>query len=109
MAIYVFSLLTGYEMGGVDYAQAARDKMLRASGQEIKYIFTEAPMEKYIKRYANLGVRREDMISTQIFLAGTENLAGECRVETLVRQYKEKYKDLTVEYQDTQINLFDKK
>ena len=109
MAIYVFSLLTGYEMGGVDYAQAGRDNMLRASGQEIKYIFTEAPIEKYIKRYADLGVRREDMISPQIFLAGTENLAGECKVETLVRQYKEKYKDLTVEYQDTQINLFDKK
>lgn len=109
MAIYVFSLLTGYEMGGVDYAQAGRDQLLRASGQEVKYIFTEAPAEKYIKRYADLGIHREDMISTQIFLTGTENLAGECKAETLVQQYKEKHRDLTVEYQDTQINLFDKK
>ena len=89
MAIYVFSLLTGYEMGGVDYAQAGRDQLLRASGQEVKYIFTEAPAEKYIKRYADLGIHREDMISTQIFLTGTENLAGECKAETLVQQYKD--------------------
>ena len=109
MAIYVFSLLTGYEMGGVDYAQSGRDQLLRASGQEVKYIFTEAPEQKYIKRYADIGIRREDMISTQIFLTGAENLAGECKAETLVQQYKEKHRDLTVEYQDTQINLLDKK
>ena len=49
MSIYVFSILSGYEMGGVDAAQARRGRMLDKTGEKVNYIFTDAPEEYYIQ------------------------------------------------------------
>ena len=54
--IYDFSILSWYELSGVDVAQVRRDPFFAKAGEEVKYIFTDVPHQTYIERYEKLGM-----------------------------------------------------
>ena len=88
MSIYIFSILSGYEMGGVDAAQARRGKMLEKSGEKVTYVFTDVPDEYYIRRYRNLGISDDKMLSAHAFLTGKTELSGRFSASDYIAKYQ---------------------
>lgn len=74
MAIYVFSLLVGYVPSGVDYALGMRYGYLKDLQQPVKYVFTQVPTERYVRRYEQMGIHTADMLSAHL------SMSGECHV-----------------------------
>ena len=107
MSIYIFSILSGYEMGGVDAAQARRGRMLDKTGEKVNYIFTDAPEEYYIQRYRNLGISDDKMISAHALLTGKANLSGRYPAGDYISEYQKSAQDLKVIREERQIQLFD--
>ena len=88
MAIYVFSLLVGYELSGVDVALARRGQYFKKTNSTIKYIFTEIPERRYIDRYQQLGIQKEEMTSVHLKLSNAHDLSGEYSVEEKIAELK---------------------
>lgn len=88
MSIYVFSLLIGYELSGVDVAQGRRSSYLCKRGIPVKHVFTSIPELKHIEHYINCGIQPEQMISLQLKMFGLDNLAGDFLVEKKIEQLK---------------------
>ena len=86
MSIYVFSLLIGYELSGVDFAQGRRISYLCKRGIPVKHVFTSIPELKHIEHYINCGIQPEQMISLQLKMFGVDNLAGDFLVERNLTQ-----------------------
>ena len=80
MAIYVFNLLVGYYLGGVDYAQGTRAPYLRNISKTVKYIFTDVPREREISEYQKLGIAAEDMLSAHFLMSGNETIGADAMV-----------------------------
>lgn len=96
MSIYIFSILSGYEMGGVDAAQARRGKMLEKSGEKVTYVFTDVPDEYYIRRYRNLGISDDKMLSAHAFLTGKTELSGRFSASDYIAKYQRVIPNLKV-------------
>ncbi len=92
MSVYVFSLLVGYEMSGIDIAQGRRSKYLRKLNIPVKYVFTELPDQYYIDRYTKCGIRPEEMMGVHMRLSNVENYAGNYSVEQKVAELNETMK-----------------
>ena len=107
MAIYVFSILSGYEMGGVDAAQARRGKMLEKSGEKVTYVFTDVPDEYYIRRYRNLGISDDKMLSAHAFLTGKTELSGRFSASDYIAKYQRVIPNLKVIREEKRVQLFD--
>ena len=89
MAIYVFSLLVGYELSGVDVAQGRRSEYLRKTNSKVKYMFIDLPEQDYIERYNKLGIRLEEMLSVHFKLCGTDNCSGNYSVKEKIFELTE--------------------
>lgn len=89
MSIYVFSLLVGYELSGVDVALARRNKYFKKSNEMIKYIFTELPSLIYIDRYKKLGIQLNEMMSVHLKLSNVDDISGDYLVEQKIMELKE--------------------
>jgi len=76
MSIYVFSLLSGFTLGGMDYAQGARNKYLKKLSQPIKYIYTNIPTNYSLCQYAQTGIHPEDVISAHFYLSGNGEIGA---------------------------------
>ena len=107
MAVYVFSILSGYPMSGVDTAQARRGRMIEKSGEKIKYIFTDVPDEYYIQRYRTYGISDDKMLSAHAFLTGKADLSGKYPVSDYIAEYQKSSQDLKVIREERKIQLFD--
>lgn len=110
MTIYVFSLLVGYEVSGVDSAQGNRDNFLKKTSYDRKYIFAQIPQEEYIQRYNNLGIKTEDMLSAHFMLAGQYDFSGNYKVSDKLKELEDVYGDIEISESDRYIHVFhDKK
>ncbi len=107
MSIYIFSILSGYEMGGVDAAQARRGRMLEKTGEKVNYIFTDAPEEYYIQRYRKHGISDDKMISAHAFLTGKADLSGRYQASDYIAEYQKSSQDMKVIREERKIRLFD--
>ncbi len=107
MAIYDFSILSWYELGGVDVAQGRRNRYLKKIGQEVNYIFTDLPSEYYIQRYETLGIRRDQMMCAQVFMTGKRNLEGTILASDWLKTYKQSNPTVIEEYVNHSIKLYD--
>ena len=107
MAIYVFSILSGYPMSGVDTAQSRRGKMLEKSGEKVTYIFTDLPDEYYIQRYRMYGIADKKMLSSHAFLTGKTDLSGKMPASEYIEKYRKAVSNLKVIRDEKQIRLFD--
>ncbi len=117
MAIYVISLLTGYETTGVDIAQGRRDAALQEMHVPVKYIFMSLPEEKYIAGYENFGISRKHMLSAELYYCGITSLDGEVPADRIAAEVavklhiteEKKYNDKIVLYKKgaiaAQINM----
>ena len=89
MSIYVFSLLVGYELSGVDVAIGRRSEYFRNTNTPVKYIFTELPDQYYIDRYIQCGINPEEMLSVHMKLSKADSLAGNYLAEQKIAELKE--------------------
>ena len=106
MSIYVFSLLVGYRRSGVDVAQGVRNRFLRKTNQQIRYIFTEIPTEHYIQVYQSLGIEPEQMLCAHSFMTGRDHLGGSSRVSDVLERLQERFEiDETVQT-ESEIRLY---
>ena len=55
MNIYIFSLLVGYSLSGVDHAIGTLHSYFKKTTGHLKYVFTDIPNNYYLKKYADLG------------------------------------------------------
>lgn len=96
MAIYVFSLLSGYEPNGVDNAQGYRARMLRKFTDCVKYIFTDLPTRRDVNLYQKAGIALEQMLSVHQYFTDDHSLALSVRVEEKLNDLKDslQYTDL---------------
>lgn len=108
MAIYVFSLLEGYELSGVDIAQGRRNKYLKKINAKIKYIFTELPSLRFIDRYKKLGIALDEMMSVHLKLSNVDGISGDCLVEPKLMELKESMEVDKVVSGEKEITLYNK-
>ena len=87
MAIYVFSILVGYVPNGVDYAQGRRYKYFKKLSQDVKYIFTDMPLDRYVQRYRDMGIETCDMMSAHLFLSGNGAIGEDAHITTKALYY----------------------
>ena len=76
MAVYVFSLLTGFFTGGVDYAQGTRQNYLKKMNIPVKYIYTSVPNERDLLVYEQLGIDTKSMLVAPFFLSGKKEIGS---------------------------------
>lgn len=76
MAVYVFSLLSGFMSNGVMNAVGQRNKMLKGTGLSFKYVFTGIPSPKDVRNYTDTGILVEDMVSVHFGVAGNEYIGN---------------------------------
>ncbi|MBP3784206.1 MAG: glycosyltransferase [Butyrivibrio sp.] len=76
MSIYIFSLLVGYVISGVDHAIGMSYSIIKQLNTQAKYVFTEIPTNKALKRYTDMGINFEDMICAQFSMAGNASVGG---------------------------------
>lgn len=107
MAIYDFSILSWYELGGVDVAQGRRDSYFKKIGEEANYIFTDLPTEYYIQRYENLGISRDRMMCAQVFMTGKRHIEGTISASNWLKAYKQENPTVVEEYVNNTIKLYD--
>lgn len=88
MSIYVFSLLVGYEMSGVDVAIGRRSQYFRNANLPVKYVFTALPDQYYIDRYIECGILPEEMLSVHLKLSNVDDLGGNYSVEQKITELK---------------------
>ena len=69
MAIYIFNLLAGYAISGVEYAQGFRASMLNNFSLPVRFVFTELPARLDISRYEKIGIDVKQMISMHHYLS----------------------------------------
>jgi accessory Sec system glycosylation protein GtfA len=89
MSIYIFSLLVGYEVSGVDHAIGVLHTFFKELKKPLRYIFTEVPNNAALKCYTKLGIDLEDMICAQFSMAGNPSI-GSTEVQTLEHQFNGK-------------------
>ena len=89
MSIYVFSLLSGYELSGVDIAQGRRAEYFRKLNTSVKYVFNELPNQNTIDRYVKCGIQLDEMLSVHMKLSGAESLAGNYPVDKKISELSE--------------------
>ena len=106
MTIYVFSLLVGYEISGVDIAQGSREKFLKKTNYNRKYIFTKIPEEKDILAYKKAGIDIDNMLCAQLVLADQYSLLGECKVVDKIKEFQDSYGSIEVKQSDRYIDVF---
>lgn len=88
MAVYVFSLLVGYNPSGVDSAQGLRNRYLKKKYNTVKHIFEKLPSEREIQLYSKMGISKSDMISVPLYLADNYILSGGCKLPEKLAELK---------------------
>lgn len=81
MSIYIFSLLVGYEVSGVDNSIGTLHTFLKKLKAPLKYVFTEIPNNTALKCYTDLGIDWDDMICAQFSMTGNASI-GRARIQT---------------------------
>ena len=103
--IYDFSILSWYELSGVDVAQVSRDPFFAKAGEEVKYIFTDVPHQTYIERYEKLGMRDDQMLSVHAFLTGKSDLSGRLLASDWISEYTKQMKGVSVIRDEKRVEL----
>lgn len=106
MAIYVFNLLTGYRFSGVDSGIGKRNKFFKNSSLDVKYVFTQKPTESFIKRYADIGINIDQMMSVHLALANNGELSGNYKVVDKLEELKQRFGVFESRENDEGISLF---
>ena len=81
MSIYIFNLLVGYEISGVDHAIGTLHTFFKQLEAPQKYVFTEIPTNNALKNYTDIGIGHEDMICAQFSMAGSTSV-GSSQIQT---------------------------
>ena len=76
MSIYIFTLLVGYELSGVDHAIGKLHAFFKKTEAPLKYVFSEIPSNEALKRYTDMGIDWEDIICAQFSVAGNAFIGG---------------------------------
>ncbi len=103
--VYDFSILSWYELSGVDVAQVRRDSFFQKAGEEVKYIFTDVPDQIYIERYQKLGLRREQMLSVHAFMTGKTDISGSISASDWIAGYMKIQPDISVIRDENSIEI----
>lgn len=109
MAIYVFSLLVGYEPNGVDYAQGYRAKIFRRLSCPVRYIFVELPRRQDIDFYKKLGINEEDMFSMCHYLLDHQTLRSTMKARDKLAELMDGLGIRNVDDQGSEIRLIKEK
>ncbi len=91
MAIYVFNLLVGYYISGLDTAQGDRSHYFRKADYDVKYIFDTVPTYRELVVYHNMGIRIEEMLCAQLFMTDNYNLAGNSKVSDKLQELIDRF------------------
>ncbi len=103
--VYDFSILSWYELSGVDVAQVRRDPFFQKAGEEVKYIFTDVPDQMYIERYQKLGLRREQMLSMHAFMTGKTDISGSISASDWIAGYMKIQPNISVIRDENSIEI----
>lgn len=76
MNIYIFSLLVGYAVSGVDHSIGTLHSYFKKVKFPLKYVFTDIPDNHNLKKYSDLGIDWQDMICAHFSVAGNASLGG---------------------------------
>lgn len=87
--IYDFTLLSGWEFSGVDVAQGFRARVFAKNNISSKFIFTTLPTRRDIKLYTGQGILTGQMMVSQLYMAGCQNLEATVTVEEILEQEKD--------------------
>lgn len=83
--IYNFTLLSGWEFSGVDVAQGFRARVFAKNNIPVKFIFTTLPTKRDIELYTGQGILTEQMLVSQLYMAGNQNLKTTVTVEEILK------------------------
>ena len=86
--IYDFTLLSGWEFSGVDVAQGFRARVFAKNNISSKFIFTTLPTRRDIELYTGQGILTGQMMVSQLYMAGCQNLETTVTVEEILEQEK---------------------
>lgn len=105
MAIYIFNLLGGHVISGVEHAQGYRASLLRDSPNPVKFVFTELPERRDIDRYKSVGISEEQMLSMHQNFLDSRTLELSAKADDILAQLKETLQYTEIKYQDTEVKL----
>lgn len=105
MAIYVFNLLVGYVISGVEHAQGYRASILKDFPHPVKFVFTELPRRKDINKYKKIGIDEDQMLSMHLYLSDNHTLELTENIDDKLAELKESLHYTNIKYQDTEIKL----
>ncbi len=105
MTIYIFNLLAGYAISGVEYAQGFRASMLNNFSLPVRFVFTELPARLDIGRYEKIGIDVKQMISMHHYLSDHSVLEFTQKTENKLEELKESLHYTNIIYQETEIRL----
>lgn len=86
--IYDFTLLSGWEFSGVDAAQGFRARVFAKNHIPSKFVFTTLPTKRDIALYTGQGILTDQMLVSQLYMAGCQNLETTVSAEELLEQEK---------------------
>lgn len=109
MSIYVFNLLVGYELSGVDIALARRNNYFKKLNTIVKYVFTDLPSKNYIERYNNLGIQLDEMISVHLKLSNADDVLGDYPVDLKIMELRKTMDIEDVVFEENEIVLYKNK
>ena len=106
MAVYIFNLLVGYVIGGVDHVQGYRVLLLKDFPHPVKYIFTNVPRRREIYLYKNLGISVDQMLSMHQYFLDNCTLEATENAKDKAVELKDRLQCSDIIYQDEEIKLF---
>ncbi|XCP84459.1 hypothetical protein ABXS75_15550 [Roseburia hominis] len=105
MAIYTFSLAVGYKLGGMDYAQGYRARMLRGFSQPIYYIFMDLPGRREVCIYKGIGIPVVQMVSIHQYFTDNRTLNLAVKTKDKLEELKKILYYTTAEYHGKEVWL----
>ncbi|MDE6167984.1 MAG: accessory Sec system glycosylation protein GtfA, partial [Acetatifactor sp.] len=105
MAIYIFNLLVGYVISGVEHAQGYRALALKDFSAPVKFVFTELPRKREIDEYKKIGIDVKQMLSIHHYFADNLTLESMEKTADKLAELKESLHYTSVNYQETEIRL----
>lgn len=105
MAVYIFNLLVGYVIGGVDHAQGYRASILKDLPYPVKFIFTCVPRRQDINLYQYLGISVEQMLCMHQFFSDNRTLKAVEKADDKVAELYERLHCTDIIYQNEEIQL----
>ena len=105
MAVYVFNLLVGCGIGGIDHAQGYRASLLKDFSHPVKFIFTNVPRSHEVNLYKHLGISVEQMLSMHQYFSDNRTLEATENADDKATELKDRLHCSDISYVGEEIKL----